>query len=1046
MKKIFTLLFAIWLADLSAQDVYFTSQPYPSPDGTTTYFVYHGDIWKVPTAGGMATQVTSLEGDESRPLVSPDGKWLAFSSTQFGNADIYLMSLTGGEIQQLTYHDGFDFAESWAWDSETIYFTSNRYNRMSAYTVSISGGTPQRLFGHYFNNVHNVVESPDGDIYFNETWESFNFAHRKRYRGKYNPDIKRYTASGNYEKLTTFEGKDMWPTIARNGELYFVSDEETDEYNLFKLENGSKSRHTDFETSIKRPRISADGSVVVFEKDYQLFSYQADGEAVRIPIQLPRNYTLEQLQDFNVAGNISDFDVSPDGKKLAFISRGELFVSDVKGRFIRQLPGKERERVVEVHWIDDNQLLVSQTVKGYLNWFRMEASGEGAMIQLTSDTQNNRNLTFDSGRKKAVYLSGRNQIRIMDLSSYVSTTIVEDELWAIYNPPPHYSPDDRYILYNAKRDFENDVFVYDTQTSEVTNLTGTGVGESAPFWGPDGKYIYFSSDRVTPGYPRGGGSQNIYRIALDKFSRPFRSDKVDELFEKEEPAPAAANKKKQKKKGDDVEPAGDDPEVVINLDGINERWETIGPRFGNQSTPVAFREKDKVIVYYSSNHEGGRTVLASTTFEDFEDPEDKTTKVRGSALNIRSSDDAHFILTGGNVHTFNIASGEAKKVEMKYTFRRNLNQEFHQMFYEAWANFEENFYDENFHGVDWEAKRAQYAAYLPNITSRGDLRVLFNDMLGELNTSHFGFYSNGDEEEVFYGSRTSATGILFNEQQPYIVSRVVARSAADKKGVDVQPGDRLVEVNGVAIDAGRNREWYFTRPSLDEEMTLTFDRNGAKVETKVHPESTGSLRGNLYDEWISDNQGKVDSETDSRVAYIHMKNMGGGALNQFYYEMVSEAYQREALILDIRYNTGGNVHDDVLKFLSAREYLRWKYREGKLTSQSNFAPADKPIILLINEQTLSDGEMTTEGFKQLKLGTVVGTETYRWIIFTTGNGLVDGSFYRLPSWGCYTLTGEDLELTGVSPDIEVANTFADRVQGNDPQLAKAIELALEQLK
>jgi tricorn protease len=177
-----------------------------------------------------------------------------------------------------------------------------------------------------------------------------------------------------------------------------------------------------------------------------------------------------------------------------------------------------------------------------------------------------------------------------------------------------------------------------------------------------------------------------------------------------------------------------------------------------------------------------------------------------------------------------------------------------------------------------------------------------------------------------------------------------------------------------------------------------------------------------------------------------MKNMGQGALEQFLIEMNSEAHYKDALILDLRYNTGGNVHDEVLKFLAQKPYLQWKYRGGKFTPQPNFAPAAKPIVLLINEQTLSDGEMTATGFKELKLGTVIGTETYRWIIFTSGKGLVDGSFYRLPSWGCYTLDGKNIEKEGVKPDMYVKTTFKDRLEGADPQLDRAIEHIMKQLK
>jgi C-terminal processing protease CtpA/Prc len=190
----------------------------------------------------------------------------------------------------------------------------------------------------------------------------------------------------------------------------------------------------------------------------------------------------------------------------------------------------------------------------------------------------------------------------------------------------------------------------------------------------------------------------------------------------------------------------------------------------------------------------------------------------------------------------------------------------------------------------------------------------------------------------------------------------------------------------------------------------------------------------------------VDEKSKDRIAYAHMKNMGQGELENFLIDMSKELNNRDALILDLRYNTGGNVHDEVLKFLSQRSYLQWKYREGALTRQGNFTPSDKPIVLLTNEQSLSDAEMTSQGFKALKLGKIIGNETYHWIIFTSGAGLVDGSFVRLPGWGCYTLDGKDLEATGVKPDILVINSFEDKLNGRDPQLDRAIEELMKQLK
>lgn len=272
-----------------------------------------------------------------------------------------------------------------------------------------------------------------------------------------------------------------------------------------------------------------------------------------------------------------------------------------------------------------------------------------------------------------------------------------------------------------------------------------------------------------------------------------------------------------------------------------------------------------------------------------------------------------------------------------------------------------------------------------------------------------------------------------------MVDRIVRESAADRKDIDIRAGDVLSAVNGIRVDTSENRERYFLTPTLQQELELTFNRNGETYSVRVKPQNRAALQMNLYDEWVERNRKRVEDHTDNRIAYIHMKDMGPGELEQFQIEAARRLLHSEALIFDIRNNRGGNVHDDVLQFLSRQQYLTWRFRGGAHAPQPNFHPADKPIILLMNEQSLSDAEMTATGFKELGLGTIIGTETYRWIIFTTGEQLVDGSFHRLPAWGCYTLAGDNMEKTGVAPDIYVEKNFKHRLLDDDPQLERAIE-------
>lgn len=1037
MTKIYATLFILLFYPLlnfaQQQPVVFVSEPTLSPDGKTILFSYENDLWKVGIDGGIAYRITAMQGKETLPRFSPDGKWITFSGTQDGNNNIYLMPSAGGEIKQLTWHDGEDLVDTWSWDSKLIYFNSGRQNSITEYSVSIEGGTPKRIFDHYHNTPHHLIQDPiHGTFIFTESLESSRYPMRKRYKGDNSPRLLAYNNQTNeFKVLTSYKGKDMWPTIDQKGNLYFVSDEKNLEYNLYTLKNGKRESLTSFATSIKRPQVSANGEKVVFTKDYQLYIFDVlSGKSSPVAVYLNSNNTLPLNQGFNVKDKISNFDVAPDNKKIAFVSRGELFVSDIEGKFIRQMTTNPKERVTEVKWLTDNAtLLYAQTTKGWTNWFTLKVDGTSESKQITSDEKSNRSLVLDKKRTKGVYYSGRDEMKLIDLASLKIETIVTDEFWGIQNSEPNFSPDGNYIVFPAKRKFENDLFIYSLKDKKTQNITNTGLNETAPFWSPDGRYIYFSGNRSKVSYPRGQGGSKVYRIPLFKFGKDLRTPEFDHLFS-------------TGKKAKDTTAMA----IRFDLENSTERWEEIPVGYGNQAEPYVTQQKEETIVLYLTDHEKGEMNLYKTVYKPFEGPKtEKVTRI-GSGLSYVENGTSLYILNNGNIAKLNPSSGKIDEIKIDFPFTRNLSDEFSQIFYEAWSAIKENYYDEKYHSVNWDSIRIRYEKVIPFMHQRDNLREVLNDMLGELNSSHMGFSSTGTEERTYYTMRTLFPGLLFENEKPFIVKSIVPFGQLDLTDQLVKPGDELVAINNNTIDPLKDRDYYFTNAVLPEEVKLTFRRNNDRFDVTIKTQPAGILSGLLYDDWIRKNKEYTSKQSKNKIIYTHMKAMGDGDLAKFVIEMTSNGVDKEGVILDLRYNKGGNVHDEVLNFLSQRPYLQWKYREGAMSPQPNFAPATHPIVLLINEQSLSDAEMTAAGFKQLKLGKIIGTESYRWLIFTSAKGLVDGSSVRLPSWGCYTLDGKDIEKEGVTPDIYVVQTFKDRIEGKDPQLDAAINEIMKQLK
>lgn len=1019
----------------SSQGLYFATAPSLSPDGSEIYFSYEGDIFRVASKGGLALKVVSMGGSESDPKISPDGKYLAFSSNEQGNRNVYVVPLKGGNIVQLTFHDGHDRPVCWSADSKSIYFESNRYNSISTYKVGLSGGTPERLFPHFYNTIANLaVNGVTGEFFFNESSESYRFATRKGYRGDHNPDIKSWNPKNKeFNVLTDYRGKDIWPMCDLNGNLYYVSDQQNGEANIVRYKDGKYI--TSFDESVQYPSISSDGSKIVFLKGYKIFVLETQsGEIFEPNIELVQNSSVADIS--LEVGRPSAFSISPDDKKLAFVVRGFLFISDSNGNFITQLNTPMDQRVNEIIWASDSKTIYyTRTNGGYLGLFAQSVSTKDQERAIYTPASSIRSLSHSPKRDKIAFINGGTSVMLLDVKSGNVKVLANHEFWAFQNYRIRFSNNERYITYTAVNLFERDVFVYDLYKDSCINITNSANTEGDPLFGEKDRELYFLANRMNSSFPR-GVSMSLYRVPLVKRMAPLKSNEFSKLFADKDSTSA--------KKGVEVN------NVVIDLENIQRRYEKV-LRGGVQSNPYLMMIGQKSYLLFNSSHEGSMGLYVLELKEWNQKPPKRVKDAERIFYFDRGGDNLYGLGRGG-IYKIDPVRASATKINFKHSFDKNIKDEFNQMFYEVWASLEQNFYDVEFHGVDWKAKRDYYASFLPYVLTRDNLRTLLNDMLNELNSSHMGFSTFGKDEATPVKYVTAATGLMFKEKEPYVLDRVVSGSVADFSDNPLLPGDRLISVNGVKIDPSRNRESYFSTVTKQEELLLGFERsvNSASAngtfDVKFHTCSSRDLRALFYNEWVDLNKKRVNELSNGKVAYIHMGDMSDGSLEQFVIEMNTNSVHKEALILDIRFNNGGNVHKEVLDMLAARESFRWSHRDNPKISHPNVTPANKPLVVLINERSLSDAEVTANGIKSLSLATLVGTETYRWIIFTSSISLVDGSMVRLPAWGCYTLDGKDLEKQGVSPDIYVKNTFKDRIESKDPQLERAVEEVLSQLR
>ena len=1011
-----------------ADNIRFASRPSLSPDGKQIYFSYDGDIYSVPVGGGQATAVITMPGVQDSPIVSPDGRWLAFSSDIQGNNDVYVVPVGGGNAVQLTFHEAPDVPVSWSPKSDWIYFESTRGSaRKTTYKVAVTGGTPQLMFDGYFNTIVNLVENPrTGEFLFNESMESISFPTRKRYVGDHNPNIKSWNPKSKaYTELTDYIGKDQWPMADKDGNIYYVSDELNKESNIVKYVKGGKPLQlTSFDKSVQYPAIAFDGSAIVFLKDYEIHVLEPATGKVTVPAIRVASGSVEVRRSF-AEQSPTAADVSPDGKKFALVIRGGLYVSDTKCKFLRKLDTPTDERVDEVAWGEDSKTIYyTRTDKGWTNVYRIAADGSAKESPVFESQNNVTSLTMNQKRDKIAFIDGSRSVMLHDVKAGTTGKVAEAEFWSFEGYSMSFSYDGQYLAFDAMHMFEPDIFLLNLKDGSLKNFTHSASVEQSPVFSPDGRYMYLLANPTSSSFPRGARNA-LYKLPLRKYDTPFKSEKVDELFR---------DKKDDPKK---------DSTVVIDFDGIHERLARV-ERDGSQGNPYIYSSKGKDYILYRTMG----NAAPGTYCLEISDPEAKPKLVKDLAGGaFFSCKDALYCLGQGAIYKVDPAAASASKTEVKKDVEAVLGDEFSQMFYETWGVLEQNYYDVNFHGADWPAVRDYYASLLPYVRTRANLRTLITDLLGELNSSHLGFTSSGSEEKSETRIRTYGTGIVFDNASPYKVAGILADSPADRYGVDIRKGDELVAVNGVKVDKAVNREKYFSGAVAADELALTFRRGGKEFDTKVHTASFSELKTLAYKEWEEERADIVSQKTSDRVGYIHMRAMGAEDLESFLLKMHTEVYDKDALILDLRYNNGGNVHKEVIDFLRGQAHFEWAYRDFPRTSHPNVAPAGKPIVVLVNEHSLSDAEVTSNGIKTLGIAKLVGTETYRWIIFTSAVRLLDGSTCRMPAWGCYSVTdGSDLENTGVKPDIYVKNTFKDRLEGKDPQLDAAIAEVLREMR
>lgn len=1035
---------------------------FPATNGTDIVFSYAGDLYTAPIAGGEARRLTSHVGYEIFPRFSPDGKTIAFTGEYDGNREVYIIPADGGEPRRLTYtatnarDDVGDrmgpnnIVMTWTPNGEGVVYR----NRISdgfdgrLWTAPLSDGMPQALplpeggFCSY---------APDGKrMAYNRVFREFR--NWKYYRGGMADDIWLYDPDAKkVENLTNNVAQDICPMWIGD-DIYFISDRDRT-MNLFVYHTATRQTekitdYTDYD--IKFP--STDGKQIVYEHAGYLYRFDPQtGKNEQIRITLNAENIYARTEQKHVADYVTAAKLSADGKRLAVTARGEVFdVPATKGvtRNISRTPGANER---EADWSPDGRYIAYISDRTGETEIYLQPAEGGEPVQLTTGNDTYiRSLSWSPDSKTVLYTDRKNRIVTVDVASKTKNIVMQNPEQEFYGV--NFSPDSRWITYTkpAANDFSV-VYVYNLATKQEYPVTEKWYNSSSPVFSTDGKYLIFESDRdFNPiygrlewnhVYTRMGG---IY-LALLTNDTPSPFLPADEAVnsDKEEEGGKVPAKDAKKK---DIKT--EDKAVEIAPEGIAGRIVKLPLSAGNYWNLYS---DGQTVWYYGDNgthafslKDQKDELIAENAVMAPMDGSKKVLYMRGNSLYVGE-------LSTQKVTLDNKVCLDDMVAPIDY------QQEWAQIFDEAWRAYRDGFYVENMHGVDWKAIKEKYAVLLPYVKTRLDLNYIIGAMIAELACGHA--YVNPGEypkpERIGMGllgaelSRDEQTGF-------YRIDRILPgapyseklRSPLTEPGMNIEEGDYITAIDGVPTTSVRNiYQLLIGKAGVLTELSVS-SKAAADSARKVVVRPTDNEYPLYHYNWVQKNLRRVEEATDGRVGYIYIPDMGPEGLNEFaryFYPQLD----KEALIIDDRANGGGNVSPMIIERLLRKPYRMTMSRTSTRTGTIPDATQYGPKILLINKYSASDGDLFPWSFKANKLGTVIGTRTWGGIVGISGSlPYMDGTDIRVPFFTNYDAkTGQWIvENHGVDPDILIDNDPIREQSGTDQQLEKAIEVALEQLK